>query len=91
MEQSAPLKRKRYIYDLNDLPKALIYVQKDIQYIIKELRKCESKEFLESLNYDKEAKNLCVSNFTKQFKNLLNSRDIIMMHIEASQRTKSSI
>jgi hypothetical protein len=45
MEESKPLKRKRYIYDLSDLPKALIYVQIDIQYIIKELQYCESKDF----------------------------------------------
>jgi hypothetical protein len=94
MEESKPLKRKRYIYDLSDLPKALIYVQKDIQYIIKELRKCETKEFIESLNYDKEAKQLCIMHFSNQFKKLLNSRDYIIMQIEtmeASQRSQSAI
>lgn len=89
MDSPVPERRKRYIYELNDLDNALKLVKEDIEYIIMKLRKFETQEFMEKNANDKEVKGKLVGNYTAQFKTLLTTRDYIMNQITLSQKIQT--
>ena len=89
MDSPVPERRKRYIYELNDLDNALKLVKEDIEYIIMKLRKFETQEFMEKNANDKEVKGKLVASYTAQLKTLLTTRDYIMNQITLSQKIQT--
>jgi len=79
------MSRQRYFYDMSNIPLAMVYLKEDTEYVIECLKYCETQQFKQDMNFDREKIQEEVKNQTVIFKGLLRTKERFIEMLRSNQ------